>query len=143
LLPQNRGMENNQIILIDDDIDDLELTTSAIVELGYKNRVRSFNKSVEALKYLETTPYSPSIVICDINMPVMGGMELRKHVFNNEKLRMKTVPFVFLSTSYLPSEIQKGYEMFIQGYFKKQQTMDALKKTVSTIMDYWESCCKP
>ena len=58
-------------------------------------------------------------------------------------LRKKSIPFVFFSTAANKQEIERAYEMMVQGYFKKKNSMDGIKSTLKIIMDYWTLCKHP
>ncbi len=52
-------------------------------------------------------------------MPIMNGLELRRHIQENEGLRKKSIPFVFLSTAARPKEVEEAYNLTVQGFFVK------------------------
>ena len=66
------------VILIDDDEDDCDLSQSALRAIGVKNEIICFDNGKKALQYFQTNPGKAALVICDINMPVMSGFELKK-----------------------------------------------------------------
>src|SRR3954470_18208468 len=111
------------IILIEDDVDDQELISEAIRSLAYQNEIKSFDNGQEALEYLATTSDKPFLIFCDVNMPVMNGLELRKHINDDEYLRNKSIPFVFLSTSDDKDPVRKAYALASQGFFKKPNSL--------------------
>lgn len=131
------------IISIEDDADDQFLIKSVIEELDITNELLFFNNGVEALLYLETTRDQPFLIICDINMPVMNGLELRARIEKNEYLRRKSIPFVFLSTADNPLVIEAAYDTTIQGFFKKENSFEDLKTRIRVIYDYWAYCLHP
>jgi CheY-like chemotaxis protein len=131
------------IISIEDDADDQFLIKSVMEELEVTNELLFFSNGVEALLYLETTLDQPFLIICDINMPVMNGLELRERIDKNEYLRKKSIPFVFLSTADNPLVIETAYESTIQGFFKKENTFDELKARIRVMYDYWAYCLHP
>ena len=131
------------IISIEDDADDQFLIKSVVEELDIPNELLFFSNGVEALLYLETTRDQPFLIICDINMPVMNGLELRERIDKNEYLRKKSIPFVFLSTADNPLIIETAYESTIQGFFKKENSFEELKARIRVMYDYWASCLHP
>lgn len=131
------------IISIEDDADDQFLIKSVIEELDITNELLFFSNGVEALLYLETTRDQPFLIICDINMPVMNGLELRERIDKNEYLRKKSIPFVFLSTADNPLVIETAYDSTIQGFFKKENSFEDLKTRIRVIYDYWSYCLHP
>src|SRR5690349_14670825 len=87
------------IIIIEDDIDDQEILLEVFKELNYSNELIFFSDSIKALEFLTETDTEPFLVLSDINMPKLSGMELREKVHNNEDLRLKSIPYLFFSTS--------------------------------------------
>jgi CheY-like chemotaxis protein len=135
--------KSGPILLIEDDRDDQEMLQEVFTELRIPNILRFFNTCVEALDYLLTTIEKPFLIISDINLPAMTGMELKKEMNENEHLRNKSIPFVFLSTNPDQYIISKAYEMLVQGYFVKPGSMRELTEMIKMIVDYWKVCRRP
>lgn len=131
------------IIAIEDDADDQFLLKTAITELQINNSIVFFQNGLEALVYLETTQEQPFLILCDINMPVMNGLELREQIDQNEYLKKKSIPFVFLSTADNPKIVEEAYNSKIQGFYKKLSNFVDYKKQIRIIVDYWENCLHP
>jgi len=131
------------IIIIEDDVDDQELLTSVFKDLEYKNEVRFFGDSYEALDYLTNTDVEPFLVLSDINMPKLNGLELREKVHNNEDLRLKSIPYLFFSTSAEQQHVVDAYSRSIQGFFIKPNDYESLKNIIKKIVDYWQECVSP
>ncbi|MCF2490707.1 response regulator [Dyadobacter sp. CY347] len=131
------------IILIEDDSDDQFLLKSVVEELQIPNPIIFFSNGLEALLFLETTTEQPFVILCDINMPVMNGLELRQRIEQNEYLKKKSIPFIFLSTADNPHIISVAYDATIQGFFKKENSFEDLKKRIRIIFEYWQSCLHP
>jgi len=131
------------IIAIEDDLDDQFLLKTAINELEIINEILFFENGLEALMFLESTQKQPFIILCDINMPVMNGLELRERIEQNEYLRKKSIPFVFLSTADNPKIVEVAYDSKIQGFYKKLSNFVDYKKQIRIIYDYWQHCLHP
>ena len=131
------------IIIIEDDLDDQGMLTDIFKELDYNNEVIFFGDSCMALDYLTKTDVEPFIVLSDINMPKLNGMELREKVHNNEDLRMKSIPYLFFSTSAEQQHVIDAYSRSIQGFFIKPNTYDKLKTVIRKIVEYWQECESP
>jgi CheY-like chemotaxis protein len=131
------------IIIIEDDLEDQEILNEVFKELNYQNEVVFFGDSIEALEYLTNTDVEPFIVLSDINMPKLSGMELREKVHNNEDLRMKSIPYLFFSTSAEQAHVIEAYSRSIQGFFIKPTNYDKLKNIIRKIVDYWHECESP
>lgn len=131
------------IIFIEDDLDDQEILSEIFIELNYKNELIFFTDGFEALDYLTKTEIEPFLVISDINMPKLNGMELREKVLNNEDLRLKSIPYLFFSTSAEQKNVIDAYSRSIQGFFIKPGNYDKLKNMIVKIVNYWQECESP
>lgn len=135
--------KNGAIIIIEDDADDQVLFSEVFEELNYKNEIIFFNDGLEALDYLISNSIEPFIVISDINMPKLNGLELRKQIHENESLRLKTIPYLFFTTSAAQEAVIEAYSKSIQGFFVKPSSFALLKSTIKTIVEYWQKCESP
>jgi CheY-like chemotaxis protein len=130
-------------IIIEDDEDDRELLAEIFDSLDVPNVIVFFDEGTAALDYLRTITIKPFIIITDINLPGMSGMQLREEILKDELLRKKSIPFIFLSTSDGKHILNKVYEMQVQGYFQKAESMHAMKEQIQTIIAYWKLCRHP
>ena len=131
------------IVIIEDDIDDQEMLTEIFNELNYENELVFFGDSLQALEYLTDTAIEPFLVLSDINMPKLNGMELREKIHNNEDLRLKSILYLFFSTSAEQKHVIDAYSRSIQGFFVKPNNYDKLKKVIVKIVEYWQECESP
>ncbi|MGY8915562.1 MAG: response regulator [Flavobacteriales bacterium] len=135
--------KNGAIIIVEDDADDQELFSEVFKELNYKNEIIFFNDGQEALSYLTGETIEPFIVISDINMPKLNGLELRKQIHENENLRLKTIPYLFFTTSAAQEAVIDAYSKSIQGFFVKPYSFEGVKNTMKIIIEYWQMCETP
>ena len=131
------------IIIIEDDLDDQEILADIFKELNYNNKLVFFGDSVQALEHLTDTDIEPFLVLSDINMPKLSGIELREKVHNNEDLRLKSIPYLFFSTSAEQSHVIDAYSRSIQGFFIKPSNYDKLRSVIVKIVEYWQECESP
>ncbi|HEX8277253.1 MAG TPA: response regulator [Segetibacter sp.] len=131
------------IIIIEDDIDDQEVLGEVFNELGFKNEIIFFGDSQKALDFLIETDIEPFIIFSDINMPKLTGAELREKVHNNEDLRLKSIPYLFFTTSAEQKSVIEAYSKSIQGFFIKPISYNALKRVIRIIVEYWQECVSP
>lgn len=131
------------IIIIEDDLDDQELLKDVFLSLKYPNEIIFFSDGEQALKYLTETLTEPFIIFSDINMPRLNGMELRNKIHENEDLRIKSIPYLFFSTSAEQSYIIDAYSKSIQGFFVKPSDYSDIKDTIRVIVEYWLKCVSP
>lgn len=131
------------IIIIEDDLDDQDILTDVFKELDYKNEIIFFDEGEKALAYLIATEVEPFIIFSDINMPKLSGMELREKIHENEDLRLKSIPYLFFSTSAEQSHVVNAYSKSIQGFFVKPSDYNEIRETIRIIVNYWSTCVSP
>ncbi|MBA3682936.1 MAG: response regulator [Bacteroidetes bacterium] len=135
---------NGPTILVDDDSDDLELITQALKELQLKNTIKSFVNSLDAFDYLCKAAENPFIILCDLNMPLQNGLEFKEQIDLDPKLREKSIPFIFYSTSVDPYAVTTAYRLLtIQGYFQKGSLFSEIVDDLKVITEYWKKCRHP
>lgn len=131
------------IIVIEDDPEDREFLLEIFDDLGVKNEVKFFSQASAVLSYLEGTNDRPLVILCDINMPMMNGLELRERLIADERLLRKSIPFIFFTNSADPRAVEQAYDLRVQGYFRKGSTLDEQQRTIKMIIEYWSDCKHP
>jgi|SRR6476620_5245934 len=131
------------IIIIEDDADDQNILQEAFDALNYGNEILFFDDGHAALEYLTENPIEPFIIFSDINMPKLNGIELREKIHQNEELRLKSIPFLFFSTSAEQKHVVEAYSKSAQGFFIKPSSFNDVKDTIKIILDYWLKCVSP
>jgi len=139
----NKMNKNGAIIIVEDDTDDQEMFVEVFNELNYKNEIVFFNDGQKALAYLISKTTEPFIVFSDINMPKLNGMELRRQIHENEDIRLKTIPYLFFTTSAEQKAVIEAYSKSIQGFFVKPSGYQDLKNIIKIIVEYWQKCESP
>lgn len=136
-------MKNGLILLIEDDTDDQEFIKDALQLLGTKNEMKIFENGQSALDFLNTTEIQPFLILSDLNLPVMNGLQLKSEIFKSDYLRCKSIPFIFLSTSAEIKAVKEAFDLGAQGFFIKENTFQALQNQLKGIIDYWKHCRHP
>ena len=131
------------IIIIEDDLDDQEIFSDVFQDLEIKNEILFFSDGEKALEYLTNTDVEPFIIFSDINMPKLSGMDLREQIHENEDLRIKSIPYLFFTTSAEQKHVIDAYSKSIQGFFVKPTSYREIKETIKIIVDYWVKCVSP
>jgi len=98
---------------------------------------------VPALEYLETSDTEPFLILSDINLPKLNGLELREKIHTYEDLQMKCIPYLFFSTSAEQKHVIEAYSQSVQGFFVKPRKYSELKSTIKKIVEYWKECVSP
>jgi CheY-like chemotaxis protein len=131
------------IIIIEDDSDDREFYESTLKDLEVENEIIFFDDAEDAYKFLEQTSKKPFIILSDINLPGMSGIEFKKKIQSDHYLRSKSIPFVFLTTSSNQATVATAYLMMVQGYFIKPNSVTELAAMLKQIIEYWKICKHP
>jgi CheY-like chemotaxis protein len=131
------------IIILDDDGEDLELIGKIIAQLKLENPVQRFSAGDELLEYLRTTTDTPMLILCDINMPMINGLEVKAKINADSTLREKCIPFVFLTTAANKTQVSKAYQLNVQGFVVKGSSFEALRESICKVIDYWRVCVHP
>lgn len=131
------------IIIIEDDSGDQELLKIVFEELKFINEIIFFKDGEKALGYLTMSAIEPFLILSDINMPKLNGLELREKIHTNEDLRLKCIPYLFFSTSAEQKHVVDAYSKSVQGFFIKPYSFEELKRTIKIIIEYWQECESP
>lgn len=131
------------IIVVDDDDDDHYILKRVCEKLGVSAPILFFPDAHKLLDYLRAGGERPFLILCDVNMPVMNGLELKRTIDMDSTLRSKGIPFIFFSTSAMSSIVREAYAMSVQGFFIKGQSLEDLERTMRAIFDYWRLCEHP
>jgi CheY-like chemotaxis protein len=131
------------IITIDDDHDDQDIFRRVLKEMKIKNEVISFHNGQEAFDFLSRKEMNPFLIFSDINMPLMNGFQLQEKIHNDEELRIKCIPFIFLTTGGFSRHILEAYAKHAQGFFIKPNTIAEWKVLMHTIFEYWDTSKLP
>jgi CheY-like chemotaxis protein len=130
-------------MIIEDDRDDQELLEETFSILDYPNPIIFFSDGNEALKHLLETNTPPVLIISDINMPKISGLEVRERINGNTELQKLQIPYVFFTTSTQKATIVDAYNLSAHGFFTKPNTMAEFQNTIKTIVEYWLGCYTP
>ena len=133
-------MIKGPIIIVDDDKDDRELYEECLRAIGISNKILYFGTGKDALNYLIETEDQPFIIISDVNLPGMTGLELKRQIQDDPFLCTKGIPFVFLSTHAGKVSVRHAHALSVQGYFVKPSNVDGVKRVFRMIFEYWEEC---
>jgi CheY-like chemotaxis protein len=105
--------------------------------LDYKNPLLFFKNGEEVLKFLEDKKVVPFLILCDVNLPKMDGFELKEQLLKRENTRYTSIPFVFWSSAMSNQQIQKAYDLGVNGIFLKDSSFGELKQSLIRIVSYW------
>ena len=130
------------ILLAEDNPNDAELTLEALADNNLVNRVVHVRDGVEALEYLRCegkyasrTPGNPAVVILDIKMPRMDGMEVLQIIRSDAALNL--LPVVMLTSSKEEHELIRSYELHTNAYVVKPVKFSEFIDAVKQIGVFW------
>jgi CheY-like chemotaxis protein len=132
-----------KIVLIDDHAFEKEFLVMALEELNIKAELEFFSTPEKALEYLRTTKDTIFLIISDMNMPKMDGLDFKKIIDKEPELRSKSVPFIFSSSGATKRQLEQAYEYRLQGYFLKPQEVKDMAKQLELIINYWIVSVRP
>ena len=135
--------KSGPIVIIEDDVDDQEILGEIFKRLNYSNKIIFFNDGEEAFSYISEPDVAPFLILSDINMPRLSGLELRERIQANEHLRMKCIPFIFFTTTANKKSVLEAYYKSVQGFFQKPNTLEELENKIKIIIEYWKECIAP
>ena len=136
-------MMHKEILLVEDNPDDVELTRLAFEEAKIANRLVVVGDGAEALDYLfaqgkhagRDPTDLPSIVLLDLNLPKVDGREVLQAVRANEATR--TLPVVVLTTSTEPFDVEASYALGVNSYIQKPVDFEQFVWAVKQVGLYW------
>ena len=139
-------METNfPILLVEDDPNDVWLVRHAFQSADISNPLRIVNDGQDAIDYLKGSgAYSdrgafplPRLVLLDLKMPRLSGFDvigwMRRHY------PWKLTPIIILSSSALPQDVNRAYELGANAYMVKPADYRALERLFRTIADFWNA----
>ncbi|HEY4182704.1 MAG TPA: response regulator [Kofleriaceae bacterium] len=128
------------ILLVEDSDDDVEITKIGFQRAKLAVDLRHVANGEDCLAFLRkegqyATAPTPNIILLDLNMPRMSGIEVLQEINNDEKLRHLVV--VVLTSSKADEDVLKSYKLRCNSYLVKPVAFDAFAKMIQSLGDYW------
>jgi len=137
-----------RILLVEDKKQDVELTLAVLAEHKLANEVDVARDGVEALDYLYCrgafagrTGGNPAVVLLDIKMPRMSGLEVLRDIKSNP--RLKTMPVVMLTSSREEPDLGESYQLGVNAYVVKPVDFVQFAEAVKQIGGFWAILNEP
>ena len=124
-----------KILLIEDDTIELMKFRRVLSRFQVQHQVIEANNGEEALKILQNKDEVPSIILLDLNMPKVNGIEFLTELKNNNEL--KYIPVVVLTTSGNYKDLKHCYEIGIAGYILKPLKYEEYAIKIESLLTYW------
>jgi CheY-like chemotaxis protein len=123
------------ILLIEDDTIEVMKFNRVVKTLNLNHKIIEANNGEEALEILRIKEIIPDIILLDLNMPKLNGLEFLRILKNDESL--KFIPSIVLTTSSNHKDLLECYKIGIAGYLLKPLKYDDYMERIKKLLDYW------
>jgi two-component system response regulator len=127
--------ELKTILLVEDNPDDEKLTLRAMRQSEVPNIVVVARDGAEALDYIVAANKLPALILLDLKLPKVSGLEVLEKL--REDARTRTIPVVILSSSDEERDIQESYNLGANSYIRKPVDFDEFIDSVRQLGQYW------
>jgi len=135
-------LEQVEILLVEDNPEDAEMTMRALRKRNLANHVHWVKDGEEALDYLfasgpyagRDTSHPPKLVLLDIKMPKVDGIEVLRRIKASE---LRTIPVVVMTSSNEERDVVESYRLGVNSYIVKPVQFESFHETVTNIGLYW------
>jgi two-component system response regulator len=129
------------VLLVEDNVDDEALILRALRKGGLTPRLVTAHDGLEALDELDKRSAAPpghglpDVVLLDINLPKLSGLEVLKRIRKDDRLRR--LPVVILTSSREESDVSASYALGATSYVRKPIDSEAFSVAIQKVVDYW------
>lgn len=132
-----------EVLLVEDNPSDAELTIRALKKHNLANQLFHVEDGAEALDFLfvrgkyegRRAEISPKVVLLDLKLPKVNGLEVLRSM--KEDPRLRTIPVVMVTSSAEDPDIKAAYDLGANGYVIKPVQFDAFMEAMSKVGIYW------
>jgi len=138
-------MENREveIVLVEDNLQDAEMTIRALTRNGISNKIIHLKNGVEAIDFIlgigqfdgRNVSVRPKVILLDLKMPKINGIEVLRKIKSDTNA--KTIPVVVLTSSKEDPDISTCYDLGVNAYVVKPVGFENFSKAVSEIGLFW------
>jgi CheY-like chemotaxis protein len=137
-----------RILIVEDDPNDLELTLTALADYNLANEVVVTRDGQQALDYLycraefsARSPRNPAVMLLDLKLPKVGGLEVLRQVKSEE--RLKLIPVVVLTSSHEEKDMMRSYSLGVNAYVVKPVDFHQFVNAVKELGVFWAVINEP
>ena len=123
------------ILLVEDNVIEIMKIRRTITTLNNNYKLVEVRNGEEALLYLKAKNTIPDIILLDLNMPKIGGIEFLSILKKNEKFNH--IPTIILTTSNYQNDLLECYKLGISGYILKPLKYDDYVDKITLMLSYW------
>jgi CheY-like chemotaxis protein len=124
-----------EILLAEDNAEDAEMTMRALRRNNIANQLHWVRDGAEALEYLRTAARAPKLILLDIKMPRVDGIEVLRQLKADPATR--TIPVVVMTSSNEERDVVESYRLGVNSYIVKPVQFEEFMQTVAKIGLYW------
>jgi len=124
-----------RILLVEDDPYDVEMTLRALRGCNLQNEIQVARDGVEALETLADPPAGLRLVLLDLKLPKVDGLEVLQRI--REMPQTKRLPVVMLTSSRESPDIERAYALGVNSYIVKPVEFERFCKVVADLGFYW------
>ena len=129
-------LQETDILLVEDNTEDLELTLRALKQHRLANRIQVARDGAEALAFMKSVGSRlPKVVLLDLKLPKVSGLEVLEAIRADERTR--ALPVVVLTSSREEPDVKRCYDLGVNSYIVKPVDFDAFVKAVAEVGLYW------
>jgi two-component system response regulator len=140
---------NNAVLLVDDNPADVELAIHALKQNRIKNSIVVAEDGEQALDYLfcrgsyegRDPSERPIVILLDLKLPKMDGLEILRHIRFDERTRM--IPVVILTSSKEVKDLIEGYRLGTNAFIQKPVDFEQFRNTMREIGAFWTTANEP
>jgi len=137
-----------RILMVEDDPNDVELTLTALEEYHLANEVVVARDGQQALDYLycrgqfsDRTPENPAVMLLDLKLPKVDGLQVLQQVKSDENLKM--IPVVVLTSSQEEKDMMRSYRLGVNAYVVKPVDFHEFVNAVRELGVFWAVINQP
>jgi len=132
-----------EILLVEDNLHDAEMTIRSLKKVNLANRLFHVKDGAEALDFIfargafsdRHMENRPKVILLDIKMPKVDGIEVLRQIKANEKTKM--IPVVIMTSSKEEQDVITSYNLGVNSYIVKPVDFEGFAKAVSELGLYW------
>lgn len=128
-------MKALNILLVEDDQIEIMKMKRVLATFEVSHHVTEVNNGEIALKYLQDTNQLPDIILLDLNMPRLNGLEFLEILKQNT--RLKYLPVVILTTSDNSVDLKESFKTGVAGYILKPLKYEDYQRKIEALINYW------
>jgi CheY-like chemotaxis protein len=131
------------IVIIENDPEDQELIRSAFNGLQLRNELLFFSYGEDAFNYLLDTKDNPFLILAELKMPRVDGLELCARINKHPRLKKKSIPYILLTEFADKKDVDRAYSLCVQGFFIKPNSLEEFQEILRIITSYWMQSVEP